>query len=80
MNEAINKLTMKLFIKNPIFWIIIVLGVLSAIFYKKIAGKTGEFWVKRELSKLDKQIYYVINNITIQDNNSTHQIDHIVIS
>ena len=80
MNEAINKLTMELFIKNPIFWIIIVLGVLSAIFYKKISGKAGEFWVKRELSKLDKQIYYVINNITIQDNNSTHQIDHIVIS
>ena len=80
MNEVINKLTMELFIKNPIFSIIIVLGVLSAIFYKKIAGKTGEFWVKRELSKLDKQIYYVINNVTIQDNNSTHQIDHIVIS
>ena len=79
MNEAINKLTIELFIKNPIFWIIIVLG-LSAIFYKKIAGKAGEFWVKRELSKLDKQTYYVINDVTIQDNNSTHQIDHIVIS
>ena len=80
MNEAINKLTMELFIKNPIFWIIIVLGVLSAIFYKKIAGKAGEFWVKRELSKLDKKIYHVINDVTIQDINSTHQIDHIVIS
>ena len=57
MNEAINKLTMELFINNPIFWIIIVLGVLSAIFYKKLVGKAGEFWVKKELSKLDKQIY-----------------------
>ena len=80
MNEAINQLTIELFIKNPIFWIIIILGFLLAIFYRIIIGKAGEFWVKRELSKLDKKIYHVINDVTIQDINSTHQIDHIVIS
>lgn len=80
MNEAINKLMINLFYKNPIFWLFIVLAILSHIFYKKIVGKAGEFWVKRELAKLNKKIYYVINDVTLQDNNSTHQIDHIVIS
>ena len=80
MNGALNKLTEILFFKNPIFWIFIILALISLFFYKKIVGKAGEFWVKGELSKLNKQIYYVINDVTIQESNSTHQIDHIVVS
>ncbi len=80
MNEFINILIMELFLKNPFFWIFIILTLISTIFYKKIIGKAGEFWVKRELFKLNKQIYYVINDVTIQNYNSTHQIDHIVVS
>ena len=57
-----------------------ILAGISVLYYKKIIGKAGEFWVKRELKKLDKQIYYVINNVTIMTNNFTHQIDHIVVS
>lgn len=80
MIKIINDLTLVLFIKNPLFWIFMIIAILSAVFYKEIVGKAGEFWVKKELKKLDKQIYYVINDITIMENNFTHQIDHIVVS
>lgn len=80
MKEVVNKLIIELFIKNPFFWIIMILAFISLVFYKKIVGKAGEFWVKKELSKLNKQIYHVINDVTIQQDNFTHQIDHIVVS
>ncbi len=47
--------------------------------YNKFRGFFGEFWVKRELNKLPKDEYIVLNDIMI-NNNGTHQIDHIVIS
>ena len=80
MESVVNDLIVSLFIKNPIFWIIILLGLISLIFYKKIIGNAGEFWVKKELSKLDNNIYKVINDITIIVDDITHQIDHIVVS
>ena len=56
---------------------------ISIIFYKnrrKIAGKAGEFWTKKELKKLNNE-YRVINDIMIKtEDGKTHQIDHIVIS
>lgn len=58
---------------------IIILGILSVVFYKKIVGAAGEFWVKRELKKLPKE-YKVLNDIMIRTNNQTHQIDHVVVS
>lgn len=40
----------------------------------------GEFWVKRELKKLSKECL-VINDVMVKTKeNSTHQIDYIVIS
>ena len=80
MSEAVNQLVLVLFINNPLFWILIFMAVISVVFYKKIVGMAGEFWVKQELSKLDKHIYFVVNDVTIKANNSTHQIDHIVVS
>ena len=79
MNDLINN-TINLFLKEPIFLIIIILGIFSSIFYKKIRGFMGEFWVKMELKKLPKNEYIVLNDIMIKSSKGTHQIDHIIIS
>lgn len=63
---------------NTIF--LIILCILIKIYYPKLRGFMGEFWVKEELRKLPKNKYKVLNNIMISDNRGTHQIDHIVIS
>ena len=67
-------------LKHPLFWILLILGVLSNIYYKKFRGFMGEFWVKTELNKLPKDKYMILNNVMLKTNTSTHQIDHIVIS
>ena len=69
-----------LFIQHPILGLNLIILLLFKLFFKQISGKTGEFWVKRELKKLPKDKYLVINDVMIYSNNSTHQIDHIVIS
>ena len=46
----------------------------------KILGYEGEFLVNQELNKLDRFNYIVIDNLTILNNNTTHQIDHVVVS
>lgn len=46
----------------------------------KFIGKMGEHWTKQELKKLPKEKYQVINDVYIKINNTTHQIDHIVVS
>lgn len=79
MNDLINN-TINLFLKEPVFLIIIILGIFSSIFYKKIRGFMGEFWVKMELKKLPKNEYIVLNDIMIKSSKGTHQIDHIIIS
>lgn len=48
--------------------------------YSKIRGYYGEMWVKKDLNKLSKDNYIVLNDILIKDDRGTHQIDHIVIS
>ena len=79
MDETIN-LLVSLYLKEPFFWIVIILGFLSTIFYKKIRGFMGEFWVKSELKKLPKNEYLVLNDIMIKSSKGTHQIDHIILS
>ena len=68
MEELVKELIMELCIKQPIFWIIIIWGFLGAIFYKKIRGFMGEFWVKTELKKLPKDKYIVLNDFMIKSN------------
>ena len=58
----------------------IILGILYIFFEKRIIGKFGEFWVRRELKKLDEKIYKTINDTTFIVDDITHQIDHIVVS
>ena len=79
MNQFVKILIVELF-SQPICWIFIILGFLSAIFYKKIAGFLGEFFVRTELNKLPKENYLILNNIMISSSKGTNQIDHIVIS
>lgn len=72
------------YFKNPEFLfytiILIVLCILSDIYYPKFRGFMGEFWVRNELKKLPKDKYIVLNNIMIKDDNGTHQFDHVVLS
>ncbi len=69
---------------NPWYWVFMITSIVILIIVNKsvskIIGYAGEFWVKRELNKLDKNKYKVLNDIMISTNNGTSQIDHIVIS
>ena len=60
--------------------ILLILGILIDIYYPKFRGFMGEFWLKLELKKLPKNKYRLLNDIMIEDEKGTHQIDHIVIS
>ena len=79
MKDFVNALTIEL-LKHPLLWIFLVLSILITIYYKKIRGFMGEFWVRRELNKLPKDKYIVLNNIMIKSSKGSHQIDHIIIS
>ena len=59
MEYAINQLIKSLI--NPTNIIIFILLILVTVFYKKIRGFMGEFWVKQELKKLPKDKYIIIN-------------------
>ena len=71
---------LKYFLTNPLIITILILGLISAIFYKQIVGWFGEHWTKKALSKLPKDKYKIINNLFISVNGLTHQIDHVIIS
>lgn len=71
---------LKYYLTNPLIITILVLGIISAVFYKQIIGWFGEYWTKQVLSKLPKTKYKIINNLFISVNGSTHQIDHVVVS
>ncbi len=60
--------------------ILVLLCILIKIYYPKFRGFMGEFWVRNELNKLPKSKYIILNDIMIQDDKGTHQIDHIVLS
>lgn len=61
-------------------WIFVAVCFILRLFQNKIVGFFGEFWVKRELRKLNND-YKIINDVMIRTNDGrTHQIDHLVIS
>lgn len=71
--------------KNNSFLLIIslmslVIIIIAKLFYNNFRGYMGECWLKKELNKLPKKNYKVLNNIMISSNNMTYQIDHLVIS
>ena len=79
MGDFVNEF-LRYYLTNPFIISIVVIGLLSAIFYKKIVGKAGEYHVKKELKKLSKDKYLIINDLMIKVDNTTYQIDHIIIS
>ena len=80
MQDVMNSLIIEIFLKNPLFWIVIIVGITCLLFYKQIVGRAGEYWTKKELKKLGKG-YLIINDLMIRtEDKKTHQIDHVVIS
>lgn len=67
-------------LSNPI--IIVILIALIALLVRLLPSKgaLGEMRVAHILKKLPEESYTVINNLLIQNNGHTSQIDHIVIS
>lgn len=79
MEKVVWQLVLE-FLKSPII-LIIPIGIICAIFYKKIIGKIGELDVSHELNKLPGNKYSIVNNVMLYDENGkSHQIDHIVFS
>ena len=71
---------LKSFLTNPLIITILIVGLISVIFYKQIVGWFGEHWTKKALDKLPKDKYKIINDLLISVNGLTHQIDHVIIS
>lgn len=71
-------------LSNPLYWIFIIVClfiiVIGTKYYSNIIGWFGEHWVKEVLSKLDKNVYTVLNDILIYVDGKSMQIDHIVVS
>lgn len=69
---------------NPLYWIVIIVCLFIIIAYKlfgaKIIGWFGELWTKQSLDRLPKDKYIIINNVFIEANGFTHQIDHVIVS
>ncbi len=69
---------------SPLYWAIIITCLVIIITYKlfgaKLIGWFGEYWTKQVLNKLPKDKYIVINNVFIETNGYTHQIDHVIVS
>ena len=72
------------FLMSPLYWIIIIICLAIIITYKlfgaKLIGWFGEHWTKQILDKLPKDKYIIINNVFIETNGYTHQIDHVIVS
>ena len=70
--------------KNPYYCAFLIIGIILIIVLKKyssnIIGWFGELWTKKEIKKLPKDKYIVINDVFIYTKESYHQIDHVVVS
>ena len=66
----------------PLFFIIVGLGILAAVFQVPgVKGRVGELFVKLVVGKTKVNEQYVIHNLKLRiDTNKTSQIDHIVIN
>lgn len=80
MDKFVWKVVNGLFLKNPLFWLFVLLVIITILFYKRIVGFMGELWTKEALFKLDKNEYKILNDIMIEIDGITHQIDHVIVS
>lgn len=69
---------------SPLGWILdiilLIVIIVLEIHLIKIIGWFGEHWVKKELKKLPKDKYKILNDVMISINDRMPQIDHIVVS
>ncbi|HCT64757.1 MAG TPA: NERD nuclease [Lachnospiraceae bacterium] len=65
-----------------IYWLIglMIISTLLKVMAPKIKGWVGETAVASILASLPKEEYKVLNNVMLQTNHGTTQIDHVVIS
>lgn len=77
--DKLNSVFIKYYFFNPIIVSILALALFCILFESKIIGFFGELWTKKDLRRLSKE-YHVLNDIMIDVNGTTHQIDHIVVS
>jgi hypothetical protein len=77
---TLMKIIFKALIQFWYLWALIIVLEILKLFMPKIKGYFGEKSVALFLSRLNKNKYKVINNIMLQVENKTTQIDHIVIS
>lgn len=83
MEEFVNELTKAMFLNNPIFWffiIVVIIGIIVLIFRAKVIGNLGEWAVDQKLKELPIDDYKVLDDVMLEINGVTHQIDHIVVS
>ena len=68
-------------IANIIAWLFFFVSFyFGVVAIKRVMGKAGEWHVRKELNKLPKDRYRVFNDVMIEVEGITHQIDHIVTS
>ncbi len=87
MDEVVNSLVKELFLKNIYFWVLGIIGlsgllyiILNKIIRYKSGLNIGEYYVDKQLKGLPEDSYKVLDNLLLEINNNTHQIDHVVIS
>ena len=79
MDQFVNEF-LKYFFSNPFVILFFIVVIIVAIFNKQIIGWFGEHWTKQALKKLPKNEYKILNDVFIETNGITHQIDHVVVS
>lgn len=79
MDQFVNEF-LKYFFSNPFVILFFIVVIIVVIFNKQIIGWFGEHWTKQVLKKLPKNEYKILNDVFIETNGTTHQIDHVVIS
>ena len=79
MDQFVNEF-LKYFFSNPFVILFFIVVIIVAIFNKQIIGWFGEHWTKQALKKLPKNKYKILNDVFIETNGITHQIDHVVVS
>jgi hypothetical protein len=63
-----------------LFWIMVILAFIYGLFKPKIKGFMGEKKVSAILSLLDKEKYMLLNDVMLEYDGRTSQIDHILVS
>ncbi|OEH84139.1 NERD nuclease [Desulfuribacillus stibiiarsenatis] len=70
----------KMFTELWYLWALVIIVFFYSLFKPKIKGYLGEKAIAVILSRLDSEKYKIINDIMIEVNGKTSQIDHVIVS